>query len=137
MTRRIAHVCIGATDLAAVERLYCEGLGFERRFDFTKAGRLVGFYLHAGNETFLEVFLSDAVPPHGNPIRHFCIEVDDLDAVRSRVQAMGYVVTDKAMGADHTWQFWIRNAPDGVQIELQQYTPESCQQTGRPCEITW
>ncbi len=137
MIKRLAHVCIGCKDLAAVERLYCQGLGFRKRFDFTKNGKVVGFYLEIGDGTFLEVFQADEVPWYGSPIRHLCLETDDLDAVATRVSDLGYDVSEKKLGADNTWQVWIRNAPDGVAIEVQQYTPESCQFTGQPCVVNW
>jgi catechol 2,3-dioxygenase-like lactoylglutathione lyase family enzyme len=135
--KRIAHVCIATTDLAAVERLYCQGFGFTRRFDFTRNGNVVGFYLHAGEETFLEVFHADEVPWHGSPIRHLCLETDDIDAAMARVVAAGFEVGEKKLGADNTWQFWVKNSPNGVAIEVQQYTRDSCQQTGKPCEVNW
>ncbi len=137
MIKRIAHVCIGATDLVEIEKLYCGALGFTKRFDFTKKGKVVGFYLHAGNDTFLEVFHADEVPWHGSPIRHLCLETDDLDGLMARVKAAGYETGEKTMGADNTWQFWLKNCPNGVAIEVQQYTKDSCQHTGKPCEITW
>lgn len=137
MIKRIAHVCIGAKNLDAVEKLYCGALGFSKRFDFIKNDKVVGFYLHAGDDTFLEVFHADEVPWHGSPIRHLCLETDDLDAVLAKVKAQGYKVGEKKLGADHTWQFWIQDAPDGVAIEVQQYTKESCQHTGKACVVNW
>ena len=57
MIKRLAHVCIGATDLAETERFYRDLLVMEKAFDFFRAGRQIGFYLKAGESTFIEVFI--------------------------------------------------------------------------------
>ena len=62
MIRRLAHVCIGATDLAETERFYLDLLGLEKAFDFIRAGQQIGFYLKAGDSTFIEVFVENAGP---------------------------------------------------------------------------
>lgn len=38
------------------------------------------------------------------------------------------------MGADHAYQAWLTD-PDGVRIELHEYTPDCCQKTGRTCYL--
>jgi catechol 2,3-dioxygenase-like lactoylglutathione lyase family enzyme len=45
MIKGFAHVCLSATDLAAVERFYCGGLGLKKAFDFIRNDRVIGFYL--------------------------------------------------------------------------------------------
>lgn len=137
MITGIAHVCIGCTDLAAVERFYCKCLGFTKRFDFIKGEKVIGFYLQVASNMFLEFFQADSVPAGGSPIRHICLETDDIDGVIARLQAHGYQVGEKKMGCDHSLQVWAGNAPDGVEIEFHQYSPESCQLTGQPCQVNW
>lgn len=137
MIKGLAHVCIGCTDLAAVERLYCDTLGFKRQFDFVKNGKLVGFYLQIAPGSFLEFFQADSVPYVGSPIRHICLETDDIDAVIARLTAEGYKVGEKKLGSDQAWQVWLQNAPDGVAIEFHQYTPQCSQVTGKPCVVNW
>lgn len=137
MIKGIAHVCIGCRDLAEVERFYCKCLGFSKRFEFVKGGKVVGFYLEVGPSMYLEFFQADEVPAAGSPIRHICLETDDIDEVIARLKAHGYEVGKKTVGADHSPQVWARNAPDGVAIEFHQYTPQSCQITGQPCEVDW
>ena len=56
LTRRIAHVCLIAPDLAAMRRFYGEGFGMRQVFRFLRAEREIGFYLEAGDGSFIEVF---------------------------------------------------------------------------------
>lgn len=134
---RLAHINIGSTDLAASERFYCEILGLSKAFEFHKDGALYGFYVNVGDTTFVEIFTQDegANPPNAL-LRHLCLEVDDLDAVIADVRAKGWEISDKKRGCDQSWQAWITD-PSGVPIELMQYTPESSQFTGAPCEVNW
>ena len=79
MFKRLAHVCIGATDLAESERFYVDLLGMEKAFDFIRAGQHIGFYVKVGETTFLEVFAETGEPHTERPLlRHFCLEVEDL-----------------------------------------------------------
>ena len=135
MITRLAHVCLSATDLSAVLEFYCAGLGFRKRFDFVRGGRVVGFYLEASPGSYIEVFLQEAVDLKARcPIQHLCLEVEDIDQVGRNLRAHGYEATAKELGADHTWQLWTTD-PTGVRLELQQYTERSCQVTGENCVL--
>lgn len=132
MFTRLAHVCIGATDLAASERFYVEGLGMEKAFDFIRAGERFGFYVKAGETTFIEIFAEGAAPNYEQPImKHFCLEVADIDQTIAALTARGIAVEPKKMGADNNWQAWLTD-PGGVRIELMQYSENSTQFTGQP-----
>lgn len=137
MIKALAHVCIGCTDLAEVERFYIQALGFTKRFDFVKHDRRIGFYLQVAEHQFLEFFLADSLPPQAGPIRHLCLETDDLDATIARLREHGYETRPKQLGADRAWQAWMVNAPDRVAIEFHQYTPDCSQHTGRTCVVNW
>ena len=135
--KQIAHICIGANDLAAAEDFYCNKLGMERGFDFLKDGELYGFYVKCGENTYIEIFIEEGTANLERPImRHLCLEVDDLDAVIAELQEKGVVVTEKKQGGDQSYQAWITD-PHGVAIELMQYTDESSQFTGNPCIVDW
>lgn len=136
MIKGIAHVCLSAKDLAAAEHFYCQVLGLKKRFDFVRKGEVVGFYLSAGGRTYIEVFGSDSIPPQAGAIRHLCLETDDIDGVIAQIKSRDWAIGEKKLGNDHSWQVWIK-APDGVDIEFHQYTPESCQTTGQTCELNW
>ena len=132
MFTRLAHVCIGATDLAAAERFYVERLGMEKAFDFIRGGWRIGFYVKAGGTTFIVVFAESAAPNFERPIiKHFCLEVADIDQAIAALTVRGVVVEPKKMGADNNWQAWLTD-PSGVRIELMQYSENSTQFTGEP-----
>jgi catechol 2,3-dioxygenase-like lactoylglutathione lyase family enzyme len=135
MIRGLAHVCIGALDLDATERFYCDALECNRHFDFLRDGERVGFYLRMPDGTFLEAFRQEALDLQAkSPLGHLCFETDDLDGVVGRLVSMGFEVTEKTLGGDHSWQAWTTD-PNGVRIEFHQYTTESCQVTGWDCVL--
>jgi len=137
MITRMAHVCLAAKDLAATEHFYCNVLGMKKQFDFLRDGRVAGFYFKVAEGNFIEVFRQDEIHAHaGCPIGHMCLEVDDIDAVATRLKSLGYEATDKKLGSDRSWQIWATD-PSGVRIEFHQYTPESTQFTGKDCIMDW
>ena len=133
MINQIAHVCISSLDLDATQRFYCEGLGFRKVFDFKRDGNLVGYFLGVTENTFVEVFRADEIDPKAkSPVKHFCLEVDSIDAVSRHLTETGYEVTDKKLGADESYQAWVTD-PSGVRIEFHEYTAKSFQFTGEDC----
>lgn len=134
MLKRLAHVCIHTSDLDRTAEFYCGALGMERHFDFEKDGSLFGYYLSAGDNTFIEVFRGN--PGEVGNIHHLALEVDDIDAAIRRIRDHGFETGDKSLGADDSWQAWMED-PNGVKIELQQYTPKSCQIIRRTCIVNW
>ena len=133
MITQIAHLCLSSTNLAKTEHFYCTALGLKRHFRFLKNGKEFGFYLHAGNQTFIEVFEQNQIVPNEQaPIRHLCLQVTNLDQFIATIRSHGYQVGDKKIGADQSWQAWL-NDPDGVRIELHEYTANSSQTTGHDC----
>ena len=128
MIRRIAHICITAADLDNSRKFYCNVLGMKKVFDFVKDGTVSGFYLDAGDRTFIEVFRGAPSTEEGK-IRHLCLETGNIDAVADALRQSGFPVTDKKKGADGSWQIWSAD-PDGVRIEFHQYTEKSSQLTG-------
>ena len=137
MITRLAHVNIISTDLAATERFYCEILGMKKGFDFIKDDLLFGFYVKAGDNTYIEIFQDGSVALDDRAImRHLCLEVSDLDDAISTIRKRGWPVSDKTLGCDNAWQAWVAD-PDGLQIELMQYTDISSHFTGKPCIVDW
>jgi catechol 2,3-dioxygenase-like lactoylglutathione lyase family enzyme len=138
ITKRLAHINILADDLAAAEQFYCGVLGMERGFDFIKNGKLWGFYVKAGNDTYIEVFLNEGGPLDSSraTMRHICLEVEDIDSAIAQIRERGWQIGDKKLGGDNAWQAWM-NDPTGIPIEIMQYTPNSSHFTGVPCPVTW
>lgn len=135
--RRLAHLCIFSSDLARTERFYCDLLGLEIGFRFLRNWDPFGFYLKIAEGQFLEVFHRAEVSVFDRaPIGHFCLEVESVAGLHRHLLAHGIDVTEPKLGADHSWQCWCKD-PDGTSIEFHEYTPESCQLTGRPCAVNW
>jgi catechol 2,3-dioxygenase-like lactoylglutathione lyase family enzyme len=135
MITGLAHVCIESRDLDATEAFY-RVLGLERQFDFrNKKNALVGFYLAFANRTFIEVVKNTKAGGDGI-IRHFAMEVDDVDAAYDALKNAGYSVTEKELAGDHNWMITCHD-PNGIFIELQQYTDKSMQLVGGVCEVDY
>lgn len=134
MIKQLAHVCLIHPDLAKAEHFYCNILGMKKRFDFVRECKPAGFYLEAGNGTYIEVFqgVPDAVKPG---ITHFCLETDSIDEVEKKFAASGYpLLKPKTMGRDGSWQCWAED-PAGIRFEFHEYTAASCQKTGKNCDL--
>jgi len=131
--KQLAHACIHSADLDQTRRFYCEVLGCRPGFEFRKQGELVGCYISLGGETFIEVFLGE--PTDAGGIKHLAIEVSDIDAVLARCAEYNVEASEKKLGHDQSWQAWVTD-PNGVRLEFQQYTAESCQRTGAVCDMS-
>jgi len=136
--KSLAHVCIKTTDLQKISRFYCDTLGMEKQFNFTKNGRVVGFYMKASGNTFVEVFeVGNPAPADTNGcLSHFCLETDSVEKTRQKLIDAGYHPKPINMGADQSYQFWIED-PNGMSMEFHEYTPESSQTTGKDVEVNW
>ena len=133
----VAHVCLKTTNLDATEDFYCGALGLKKHFNFTKQGKIIGFYMKASNETFVEVFLADETEKLGKQVlNHFCLETDSLEGLRKTLVERGYAPGEIKMGADQSFQFWMKD-PNGLDVEFQEYTEKSSQITGQNVEVNW
>ena len=135
MKTGLAHVCIESKDLEATEQFY-RVLGLNRQFEFrNKQNELVGFYLAFGNGTYIEVIKNNNVRGEGG-VRHFAMEVDNVDEAYEELIKAGYGATKKELAGDNNWMITC-NDPNGVFIELQQYTVKSMQRVGGICEVDY
>jgi len=133
----LAHVCIFAQDLEATRDFYRDVLGMDTRFNFLRDGRIFGFYLDCGGRSHVEVFeKSEASYSEANQINHLCLEVEDIDAAIDHIRSKGVEVTPKKLACDDTYQAWVRD-PNGVKIELFEYTDRSAQFTGGDRIADW
>src|ERR1700712_4247757 len=115
--KSVAHVCIKTTDLKAARDFYCKALGMKKIFNFTRRGDVIGFYLKASEQTFIEVFIAEEVDPLAKQVlNHFCLETEEIENLRRDLLARGYSPGEIKMGADGTFQFWM-NDPGGLAIE--------------------
>jgi catechol 2,3-dioxygenase-like lactoylglutathione lyase family enzyme len=139
LIRQVAHTCIFAHDLDATEAFYRDVFGIATAFEFKRGDQRIGYYLDFGGRTFVEVFhKADTRFDETNQINHICLETEDIDALLLHVRAQGVSITDKKLGADGTWQSWT-NDPNGVKLEIFQYTDQSLQfaPRGGICQVNW
>jgi catechol 2,3-dioxygenase-like lactoylglutathione lyase family enzyme len=139
LVKQMAHTCIFARDLDAVEAFYRDVCGIAPKFDFQRGEERIGFYLDFGNRTFIEVFKKgESRFEESNQINHICFETDDIDAFAENAKAKGVAVTEKKLGVDGTWQCWLAD-PSGVKLEIFQYTADSMQfgPDGAVCQVDW
>ncbi len=137
MIKGIAHICLLSADLELTEKFYVGVLGMKKKFDFLRSGHTIGFYLEAAPGQFLEVFQkSERELEKSSALTHFCLEVNDIHAASHHLHRHGIDHQAPRLGSDQSWQLWF-NDPDGIAIELHQYTPESSQLTGMPCQVNW
>lgn len=128
MIRGVAHVCFVVKDLGRTDEFYCCALGLKVAFDFrNEQGRRIGIYIKVGPRSFLEFFEgSPGETPSPCAFRHICLEVDDMQEAVCALRGRGIEVSDVSLGKDRSYQAWLKD-PDGISIELHQYTPESWQ----------
>ena len=137
LVKQLAHVCIFAHDLEATELFWTGVLGMSVAFRFTRNGAPYGFYLDAGGRTNVEVFQkAESSFAESNQINHICLEVHSLDEAIAAIRAKGVEITDKSFGVDETWQAWTAD-PNGVKIELFEYTDKSAQFIGGDRVANW
>jgi lactoylglutathione lyase/glyoxylase I family protein len=136
--KQVAHVCIFAHDLEATRRFYEEALGLDVAFRFLRDGEVIGFYLNAGGRSHIEVFERQETRfDETDQINHLCLEVESIDAALAHLAAQGVEPTrPKKQGVDGTWQCWLAD-PNGVKIELFEYTDRSAQFTGGDRVVDW
>jgi catechol 2,3-dioxygenase-like lactoylglutathione lyase family enzyme len=136
MSLSIAHVCINTTDLRKTAAFFTEALGLKKVFDFTKNGEVKGCYLEMSKGSFIEIFEVDDVNTKPSALAHLCLETDDIDRMKERLSAHGVTTTEKKKGCDDTYQIWFKD-PNGIDIELHEYTASSAQLHPRDLEMDW
>jgi len=135
MLVRLAHVCVETTDLEGTEAFY-QKLGAERRFEFRNLqDELIGMYMYFAGDTYIELVKVGTARVEG-ALNHFALQVEDIDAAHTALLAAGIDATKKELGGDHTWMTTCRD-PNGVYIELHQYTVDSMQHRGGTCCIDY
>lgn len=139
MIIRLAHLCFYTDRIEEMLQFYRDVLGLPVQFVMERSdGSPFGWYFNLGETTFLEIFDREgAIAEWGGEAakleqvefvnyRHFCIQVTNIEEMRSALIEKGLDVTDIAVGLDHSKQCWIKD-PDGNSIELMEYTERSLQ----------
>jgi catechol 2,3-dioxygenase-like lactoylglutathione lyase family enzyme len=81
-------------------------------------------YLQLSRDTFVEIVAAGADQQSG--VTHFGIETDDVAASVANLRARGFKVDDPVVGGSKARVARIAD-PDGVQIDIMQFGPESLQ----------
>ena len=128
MITGISHACYLVSDLDRSVAFYCDKLGMRKAFDLNlRGGEVRGVFLLTGRRTFVELFEGDPVPlPPNATHKHVSFEVDDMEATVRTLRERGVEVSDIVRGGENSYQAWVTD-PDGIRLELQQFTPESFQ----------
>lgn len=122
---QLNHVGVAVTDLEESLAFYTQTLGFEEAFRVTNDAGEVGLaYLRVSDSTFVELAPANETRPAG--LTHFGIQVDDIEAVKAMYERRGASPTDIFTGFTKAILSNITD-PQGVQIELSEYPPESLQ----------
>jgi lactoylglutathione lyase len=137
MIKQLAHINFFSNQAPKLLDFYVNQLGLKIKFTLDhEDGAPFGWYVDCGNGTFIEIFDQEGAAKQwhfqaielikGSQYRHLCFEVADLEGYRQGLVAKGLAVTQITMGMDHSYQCWIKD-PDGNDIELMEYTPDSFQ----------
>lgn len=139
MIKKLAHLCFYTNQLDVMVGFYRDVLGFPVKFTMRNDdGFEFGYYFATGDMTFIEIFdQAGAVkqwggdntprkPNTGVRYGHYCFEVVGLEQLVAELQGKGVSVVPVKVGMDHSKQAWIKD-PDGNDIELMEYTPQSRQ----------
>ena len=120
----LKHVAIAVADFDAASAFYSDVMGFPRAFAFREAdGSPYLSYFQVNRNTFVELMPVTAQRPAG--FVHFGLEVDDVDAVVSRLRARGVKVGDAAVSGRTKSRIAVAHTPDGTTIELMEFGPDS------------
>ena len=139
MIKKLGHVCLFTDRLDEMIVFYRDVLGFPVKFTMKNDdGFAFGYYFACGDMTFVEIFdqrravmqwggeVRQMRPNYEAHTRHFCFEVSGLEQLVAQLEGRGLQVLPVKIGMDHSKQAWIKD-PDGNDIELMEYTPQSLQ----------
>jgi catechol 2,3-dioxygenase-like lactoylglutathione lyase family enzyme len=139
MILRLAHICFRTRRFAEMSAFYGDILGLKQQFTLDLPdGTVFGRYFALGGTSFLELFDDEGAGKmwgHAQPERrqhadscyqHFCLQVEGIEALREKLLPKLPAITAVALGMDGSKQCWIKD-PDGNDIELMEYTPQSKQ----------
>ncbi len=139
MIKQLAHLCLKTNRFQEAISFYRDTLGLPVKFTLDlPGGEPFGYYFDLGGTSFLELFDQAGaaktwgggertLKPHEDQFyHHFCLQVEGLEETRGALVKKGLAVTPISLGMDGSRQCWIKD-PDGNDIELMEYTPQSMQ----------
>ena len=123
--RALSHVGVSVKNFAASLEYYTKTVGLKEAYSLKQAdGSPLLTYLYVSKDTFLELVPASAQQPPG--IYHFAVEYSDLNSAIGRIRQAGAPVADAGLTPGKALFSRLRG-PDGEQIELMEFGPESQQ----------
>jgi catechol 2,3-dioxygenase-like lactoylglutathione lyase family enzyme len=121
---RLNHVGIYVKDLDQSVNFYKKAMGFREAFSFKDMQGNPIVYLQINHDTFVELTPASADHPAG--FSHVGIWADDLKTTVATIRQQGVKVDDPRLGVTKAPLTNVVD-PNGVRLELLDYTPESLQ----------
>ena len=120
----LAHVALYVHDLEKSRAFYRDLLGYEEPFSLTNNnGSIALTFIKINDRQYLELFPEKESST--DRLNHISVETDDAEAMRTYLASRGVKVPDKVdRGRIGNLNFNIID-PDGHQVEIVQYAPES------------
>ena len=118
MIKQLAHICIGAKDLAEAERFYCGLLGLVEghRPDLGFPGAWL--YTPGGGAAVLHIYWDRPMPTQRTGvIDHLAFSASDVKAVKARFDERGVKYDLRRQAQSGTWQLFSFD-PNGARVEL-------------------
>ena len=124
---RLNHVGISVANFDQALDFYTKKMGFRQAFVIPDApGQPRAAYLQVSRETFVE--LLEATPARPAGFVHVGFEVDDINAAADRLKQDNVKVAQPRVGRTKATVAEV-DVPDGVNVELLQFGPDSMQRT--------
>lgn len=111
-------------DADAIRSFYGGGLGLTEMAVPPEVAHLGWVWFATGHEGVELHFIPHAIPPDPARAHHFCLQVDDLAAVRARLEGIGATVAEagsRILGRDRAF---VRDTVGNL-VELVQPVPET------------
>lgn len=122
---KLNHFGIFVKNFDETVNFYTKTLGAREAFTFRdKEGKPTLAYLQISRDTFVEIGQANADRPAG--VSHIGIQADDVKATVARLRQIGVKIEDPRTGTTKAPLTSVFD-PDGVRIELVEFTPESMQ----------
>jgi len=119
------HVGISVANIEQAVDFYTKKMGYRLAFMIPDApGQPRAVYLQVSRETFVE--LLEATPQRPPGFVHLGFEVEDIAATAERLKSANVTVAPPRVGRTKATVAEVE-VPDGVNVELLQFGPESMQ----------
>lgn len=122
---RLSHVSLETDDIVGAVDFYTRVLGCQIAHEFRNpAGEIYGVFLACGGGSFIELFRCRESRPRGGPLRHFCLQVADIQKTSNALKLHGFAPEIRRGRSDRTLQLEIQGF-EGVMVEFHQYDTDS------------